>query len=116
MLINELQRTVLLEFMCLISVCAIILFSFRRWKAAIGVASAIATASFFSVWSFSMAAGAFLAYTSASMLLWLQLNKKDTKPVKKLEYLQITSWSLLAIGVTTLILKNIYNIFVYLAR
>jgi hypothetical protein len=113
---NELQHIVLIEAATLLLVCAVIVAAFKRWKITLCVASTLATVGFFTAWSTIMAIGSVLVYGPASILLWLQLDSKEVKPVDRLnKYVHILAWSLLAIGVATLILNNIRNIFIYLS-
>lgn len=113
---NELQQIVLIEAATLLLVCVIILSAFKRWKVTLCVASGLATIGFFTAWSSIMALGSLLVYGPASLLLWLQLDSKDDKPVGNFnKFIHILAWSLLAIGVAILILNNIRNIFIYLS-
>ncbi len=113
---NELQQIVLIEAATLLLVCIIIVATFKRWKITLWVSIVLATIGFFTAWSSIMAFGSLLVYGPACLLLWLQLDTKEDKHVRKIDkFIHYFAWSLLAIGVTTLILKNIHNIFVYLS-
>lgn len=113
---NELQHIVLIEAATLLLICAVVIAAFNRWKITLCVTITLATMGFFTAWSTIMAFGSLLVYGPASLLLWLQLDSKETEPGGKLNKIaHILAWSLLAIGVATLITNNIRNIFIYLS-
>lgn len=113
---NELQQIVLIEAATLLLVCAVIVAALRRWKITLFVTAPLATIGFFTAWSSVMALGSLLVYGPASLLLWFQVDSTEDKPADKLNKLiHIMAWSLLAIGVATLIINNIRNIFIYLS-
>lgn len=116
MTIHELQQVVLIEAATSLLVCAIIVSALKRWKITLCVTTGLATIGFFTAWSSIMALGSLLVYGPASLLLWFQLDGKEDKPIGKLNNLiQVLAWSLLALGVATLIINNIRNIFIYLS-
>lgn len=117
MSINELQRLVFLEAGSLFLICTIIVGAFRRWNIIVAIASSLAAITFFTAWSFAMAMGAFLVYAPATTLLLIQLDSKyQGETIAKLKNLQAIAWPFLAVGVVTIIVKNICNILVYLSR
>lgn len=112
---NELQNVVYLETLILFLIMAIIISGIKRWKMMLCISSGAASVALFMAWTFVMAMGAALVYGSSSLLLWLELDRKaysahDTKR----NITRNTCWVLLACGVLMLILKNIYNIYIYL--
>ena len=117
MSINELQRLVLLEAGCLVLICTIIVAAFRRWNITVAISTILASIAFFSAWSFAMAMGAFLVFAPAGTLLLIELENKDQEgTIAKLKNFQSLAWSLFAIGVVTIVIKNICNILGYLSN
>jgi len=57
-----------------------------------------------------------LVYGPASMLMWMELDKKTgLKSEMRGKVIRTTCWAFVITGVALLILKNIYNIYRYLA-
>ena len=115
MLVNELQRIVLLEAACLALVCTIIVTAFFRWKIAVAIGQVLASIAFFTAWSFPMALGAFLVYVPASILLFVHIDNKNSVIAKTWNF-QLLAWFFLVVGVVTIIVKNICNILGYLSH
>ncbi len=112
---ERLQTIVTVEATILALVCLIILFSFKRWKIPLCAAGVGATAALFYAWTPLLAFGSLLVYGPASMLLWQELNNKVVKHVSATtRKIQFVAWSLVAIGVIIIIVKNVSSILMYL--
>lgn len=112
---NELQNIVMIEAFSLILIMLIILSAFRRWKLLLGISIVAATATLFTAWSTMVAFGSLLVYGPASLLLWFELDRQaDVTHDAQRKMIRIICWTLLAFGVALIILKNIYNIYLYL--
>ncbi len=112
---NELENVVLIEAIVMCLIILIILSAFKRWKYLLCVSSVVATGAIFTVWHAMMALGSLLVYGPAALLLWLELDKHtDLAHDRQRKLIRNISWSLLGTGVVLLILKNIYNIYLYL--
>jgi hypothetical protein len=62
-----------------------------------------------------MATGSLMIYGPASILLWFELDNQNKNNEANTKLLRHVCWSLIGIGIACLILKNIYNIYSYLA-
>ncbi len=112
---RELQVMVTLEAIILVLICSVICFAFKRWKIPLYISSAAATAVLFYAWSPLIALGSACVYGPASMLLWIELDKRDSKQVKRrTSLIQAFCWPLLALGVIMIIVHNVHQIYVYL--
>jgi len=112
----ELQSIVMTEGICLLLIILIMVSSFKRWKYILYATSVAATLAFFSAWHFIMATASIMIYGPASVLLWIELDKApNIKHERRKTVIRRTCWGFLAAGVALLILKNILNIYGYLA-
>lgn len=112
---HELQNIVLLESLAMALILLLIISAFKRWKKIIWIAGAGATIAIFTAWSPVMATGTVMVYAPAITLLWFEQEYKSLPQYEnKKKHIRTACWAFLAIGVCTLIVKNIYNIYTYL--
>lgn len=112
---HELQTVVMFEGIALLLIILVVVSAMRRWKVPLILASVAATATLLTIWSLVMAVGSILVYAPASTLMWFEVDKKtDLAQDSSKRFIRSICWLLLALGVSMLILKNIYNIYSYL--
>lgn len=115
--LHELQTTVLVEGVCAVLMLLIILSSYYRWRIIFYASSTAVTIAFFSIWHVFMAIGSLLVYGPASLMMWLELDRKSKlKDGRMYRYIRIVCWLSIATGVSFLVLKNIFNILNYLSQ
>ncbi len=111
---HELYSIVVVEAISLFLIIVIIIAVFKRWRGILLTSTFLAAVAFFSAWSNIMAFASTLVYGSASTLLWWQVGENLNQTSNRKKFVQKLTWTILASGISILILNNLRNIFIYL--